>query len=183
MADHRLRPRTSGAPDNGRDAPPHLVIPHLVIQYATRRRVGLPQRRSIQRWADAAIAGGFVVTIRFVDAIEARALNRRYRGKDYPTNVLTFSYDGAPAGKVQSAERAAAGARQAGDIVLCSPVIAKEARAQGKRLRAHYAHLIVHGLLHLQGYDHEREQDANRMESREREILAGLGYSDPYAPV
>ena len=129
------------------------------------------------------MAGGFGVTIRFVDAIEARALNQRYRGKDYPTNVLTFSYEDAPAGNVRSTERAAAGARHAGDIVLCSVVIAKEASAQGKLIRAHYAHLIVHGLLHLQGYDHEREQDANRMESREREILAGLGYSDPYAPV
>ncbi len=178
MADRRLRPRASGVSNKGRDVPAHLVI-----QYATRTRIGLPHRRSIRRWADAAMAGGFAVTIRFVDAIEARALNQRYRGKDYPTNVLTFSYDGAPAGKVRSTAGAAAGAGHAGDIVLCSMVIAKEARAQRKPLRAHYAHLIVHGLLHLRGYDHERAQDANRMESREREILAGLGYSDPYTPV
>ena len=129
------------------------------------------------------MVGEFAVTIRFVDAIEARALNQRYRGKSYPTNVLTFSYEDAPAGKVRSRAGATAGARHTGDIVLCSAVVAKEARAQGKPLRAHYAHLIVHGFLHLQGYNHERAEEANRMESREREILAGLGYSDPYAPI
>lgn len=129
------------------------------------------------------MAGDFALTIRFVDAVEARALNQRYRRKDYPTNVLTFSYVDSPAGKVRSRAGAARGARHAGDIVLCAPVVAKEARAQRKPLPAHYAHLIVHGLLHLQGYDHERAHDANRMETREREILAGLGYSDPYAPI
>ena len=149
----------------------------LVVQYRTRRRAGLPHRRSLERWAGAAVDGildrAFALTIRFVDAGEGRALNRRYRGKDHATNVLTFSYGDGGAG----------GPSHAGDIVLCASVVAKEARVQGKALGAHYAHLVVHGLLHLQGHDHERPTDALRMEAREREILAGLGYSDPYAQV
>ena len=99
--------------------------------------------------------------MRFVDAIEGRALNAEYRGRDYATNVLTFVYDDD--------------APRAGDIVLCAPVVRKEADAQGKSLAAHYAHLVVHGMLHLQGYDHERAADAAAMEARETAILAGLG--------
>ena len=94
-------------------------------------------------------------------------LNHRYRGRDYATNVLTFVYDDV--------------ASLAGDIVLCAPAVRREAQAQHKSLTAHYAHLVIHGMLHLQGYDHERDEDAARMEARERALLAGLGYRDPYA--
>ena len=105
--------------------------------------------------------------MRVVGAREGRTLNRRYRGRDYATNVLTFIY-GAKRGLN-------------GDIALCAPVIAKEARAQGKALEAHYAHLLVHGVLHLQGFDHENAQEAAAMEARETAILAALGYANPYA--
>ena len=107
------------------------------------------------------------VTLRFVGEREGRMLNHRYRGRDYATNVLTFVYDDV--------------ASLAGDIVLCAPVVRREARAQHKTLTAHYAHLVVHGMLHLQGYDHERDDDAARMEARERVLLARLRYRDPYA--
>ena len=102
--------------------------------------------------------------MRFVGAREGRALNRDYRHRDYATNVLTFCYEGP-----------------SGDVVLCAPVVAKESREQKKPLAAHYAHLVVHGLLHLQGYDHERATDARRMETLETTLLATLGYSDPYS--
>jgi len=108
------------------------------------------------------------ITVRVVGAREARTLNRRYRGRDYATNVLAFPY--------VSSRRAAQG-----DIVLCAPVIAREARAQGKTLDAHFAHLTVHGMLHLQGHDHARRRDAARMEALEKRLLAKLGYPDPYA--
>jgi len=102
-----------------------------------------------------------------VGTAEARILNRRYRGLDYATNVLSFPY-ALSRGLVQ------------GDIVLCAPVIAREALAQGKTVEAHFAHLTVHGLLHLQGRDHLRRRDAERMEALERKLLAKLGYPDPY---
>jgi probable rRNA maturation factor len=127
----------------------------------------LPRRRTLRRWAAAAAERDLAVTLRFVGAREARALNARYRGRYYPTNVLTFVYDEV--------------VPRAGDIVVCVPVVTREARAQGKTLRAHIAHLIVHGMLHLQGYDHERGVDAARMEARETALLARLGYDDPYA--
>jgi len=128
----------------------------------------LPRRRTLRRWAGAAAEHRLAVTLRFVGAREGRALNARYRGRDYATNVLTFVYDDV--------------VPRTGDIVVCVPVVTREARAQGKALRAHLAHLIVHGMLHLQGYDHERGADAARMEARETELLARLGYRDPYAP-
>jgi len=106
--------------------------------------------------------------VRIVGAAEARRLNRRYRGNDYPTNVLSFRY--------------ALSARLVhGDIVLCAPVIAREARVQGKSVESHFAHLTVHGLLHLQGHDHEGARDAARMEALEKKALSRLGYPDPYA--
>ena len=127
----------------------------------------LPRRATLRRWALAAVERDLVVTLRFAGAREARQLNARYRDRAYATNVLTFVYDDV--------------VPRTGDIVLCVPVVTREARAQGKTLRAHLAHLIVHGMLHLQGYDHERGADAARMEAREIALLARLGYRDPYA--
>lgn len=115
----------------------------------------------------AACEGAAQVTVRFVAADEGRALNRDYRGKDYATNVLSFPYLPPP--------------QLAGDLVLCLPVVLREAEEQSKPPEAHFAHMIVHGMLHLQGYDHEEEADAELMEAREIEILAHLGYPDPYS--
>ena len=137
----------------------------LVVQRAVPGP-GLPVRATLRRWARAALLCDARVTLRFVGASESRALNRTYRGRDYATNVLTFVYD--------------AQAPLAGDIVVCLPVVRREAQAQRKTLRAHLAHLVVHGMLHLQGHDHERDADAAAMEARETEILRGLRYADPY---
>lgn len=140
---------------------------HLAVQYAVEAS-GLPSRPRVRRWVRAACTRAAEVTVRFVDAEEGRALNAAYRGKDYPTNVLSFPYRSR--------------APMQGDLVLCLPVLAREAAEQGKPLAAHCAHLIVHGMLHLQGYDHETgAEDAERMEARERKILAGLGFPDPYS--
>ncbi|MFO1399304.1 MAG: rRNA maturation RNase YbeY [Burkholderiales bacterium] len=138
----------------------------LSVQYASNAPE-LPARPQVRRWVKAAQLGAATVTVRFVDAIEGRALNAEFRGKDYATNVLTFVYDDDEP--------------RAGDIVLCAPVVRKEADAQGKALHAHYAHLVVHGMLHLQGFDHERPADAAIMEARETAILARLSLPDPYA--
>jgi len=143
----------------------------LSVQYAVPRR-GLPQRVRLARWIEVALARPARLTVRFVGAREGRALNRDYRCRDYATNVLTFAYGTEVRGR---------SAPLAGDLVLCAPVVAREARAQAKPLEAHYAHLVVHGTLHLQGWTHERDDDAARMERREARILARLGYPDPYA--
>ena len=124
-------------------------------------------RTDFVRWARAALAGGGVVTIRLVDADEGQTLNRDYRGKDYATNVLSFPYETTP--------------RVVGDLVICPNVVAREASEQNKPLAAHYAHLTVHGMLHLQGLDHDNDDDAQAMEDEERKILATLGFPDPYA--
>ena len=156
----------------------------LTVQYGATRK-GLPQRGSIEAWLRAALEGSsrassgrsVSVTVRFVGAAEGRRLNREFRSRDYATNVLTFTYD-APA----SHARAAAPSHEiSGDLVLCAPVVKREATEQEKPLRAHYAHLTVHGLLHLLGHDHERKAEADAMEAMETRILAGLGYPDPYA--
>ena len=126
-----------------------------------------PTPRQVRRWASAALGRSGEITIRIVGAAEARRLNRRYRGKDHATNVLSFPY-ALSRGAVR------------GDIVLCAPVIAREARAQRKTVEAHFAHLIVHGILHLQGHDHARRRDAERMEALEKRLLTKLGYPDPY---
>jgi probable rRNA maturation factor len=126
-------------------------------------RRGVPSAPSLRRWVHAAPAFR-KVTLRVVGRAEGRRLNRTFRKKDYATNVLSFSYgDGS------------------GDVVLCHPVVAREARAQGKALAAHYAHLVVHGMLHLHGLDHEHRRSAARMEGEESRILRRLGFSDPYA--
>ena len=118
------------------------------------------------KWARAALVGGGEVTIRLVDADEGQTLNNEYRGKDYATNVLSFPYDTEPVVR--------------GDLVICPSVVAREAAEQNKPLAAHYAHLTVHGMLHLQGWDHENDDDAQAMENEEKEILAAMGYPDPY---
>jgi probable rRNA maturation factor len=121
----------------------------------------------LRRWAKAAAEGAATVTLRFVGKREGQTLNAHFRGKEYATNVLAFAYDGS--------------ARIEGDIVLCVPVVREEARAQGKTLADHCAHLVVHGMLHLQGYDHHTDRAARAMEARETSILATLGVPDPYA--
>lgn len=141
------------------------------MQIATTQE-GLPSRRRLRSFALAALERPAQLTLRLVDKTEGRRLNRDYRGIDKPTNVLSFGY--------QNGSPGAAGSPLAGDIVLCAPVVAAEAREQGKQLEAHYAHLIVHGVLHLQGYDHERAGEAAAMEARETEIVMQLGYPDPY---
>ena len=142
----------------------------LSVQYACNDEElsSLPTRPQVRRWAKKALEGESAeVTVRFVDAEEGQMLNREYRHKDYATNVLSFPYLPNP--------------QMAGDLVLCLPVVLKEAADQKKPVETHFAHLIVHGMLHLQGYDHEtNEADAEFMEAREREILAALGYPDPY---
>ncbi len=133
-----------------------------------------PRRRALRRWAEAALGakrGRRSLVIRIVDKAEGAELNRRYRQGTGPTNVLSFPWE-APAG-LRS--------RHLGDLVICAPLVRREARAQGKRVRAHWAHLVVHGVLHLLGMDHQDEAEAVAMEDRERQILAGLGFPDPYA--
>ncbi len=122
-----------------------------------------PAAALLRKYARAATSPGAQVTLRIVGAAEGRLLNRSFRKRNYATNVLSFSYG-----------------RHHGDIVLCHPVIAKEAKQQGKSLRAHYAHLVVHGILHLRGHDHWRKSDASRMEHAEIRILRQLGFGDPY---
>ena len=133
---------------------------------AALHRAALP-RHSVARWIRHALESDAEITVRIVGEEEGQTLNRDYRSKDYATNVLTFDYTQEP---VVTA-----------DLVLCAPVVEREARENGKTLQAHYAHLLVHGTLHAQGYDHETgEEDAEAMEALEIEILAGLGIDNPY---
>jgi len=137
-------------------------------------RLGLPGPSSFKKWAAAAVEGRILkgdLAIRVVDTKEACSLNRHYRGKDYATNVLSFPADLPPEMQVPLL----------GDLIICAPVVAKEAAEQGKSLAAHYAHLTIHGVLHLLGLDHEDAREAEAMEAIERELLADLGYADPYA--
>ncbi|GAA5180796.1 rRNA maturation RNase YbeY [Niveibacterium umoris] len=128
---------------------------------------GLPSKAAVREWIGAALGTDAEINVRFVGEAESQALNKEYRGKDSSTNVLSFPYTEEPL--------------VVGDLVVCWPVVQREAREQGKALEAHAAHMIVHGTLHLQGWDHENEDDAEEMESVEREILSALGYPDPYA--
>lgn len=143
----------------------------LAIQFAVKTE--LPGRADFRRWARAALRGDVAAALRIVDTEEGRTLNRDYRGKDYATNVLTFEYGPDPETGALT-----------GDIVLCAPVVEKEAKEQGKPLAAHYAHLTVHGMLHLQGYDHETgKADALAMEAVEGFIMQALGFPNPYNPL
>ena len=132
---------------------------------ATLHRAALP-RHKVARWIRAALQSDAEITVRIVDSAESQALNRDYRQKDYATNVLTFDYTQEP---IVTA-----------DLVLCAPVVAAEAKDQEKTLEEHYAHLLVHGALHAQGWDHDEDEDAQVMELRESEIMTRLGFPNPY---
>ncbi|HEY7985344.1 MAG TPA: rRNA maturation RNase YbeY [Methylophilaceae bacterium] len=136
----------------------------LAVQFASTAE-NLPTRHQFRKWVLAALMHDAEVTLRIVDAEEGRGLNKDYRDKDYATNVLTFPLNETPL---------------IGDIILCAPVVAREAADQSKTLEAHYAHLTVHGVLHLQGHDHENDADAEAMEQLETQIVTDLGYPAPY---
>jgi probable rRNA maturation factor len=147
-----------------------LVSSTINIQRASQV-ANIPNDRAIRKWISAAVSTltkPAELTLRIVNAAEARNLNSAFRGKDYATNVLTFVYS-EPKAKVLQ-----------GDIVLCAQVLAREAREQGKPIHAHYAHLVVHGVLHLAGFDHEIDKDAKKMETLEAKIVMGLGFLHPY---
>ena len=153
--------------------PPRPVRPALVLslQFArdplVRTHRATLTRAKVARWIRAALQGPAEITVRVVGAAEGQALNRDFRSKDYATNVLTFDYSHAPT--------------VVADLVLCAPVVAREAREQKIGREAHYAHLLVHGTLHAQGHDHEVESQARAMEGRETELMRALGFADPYA--
>lgn len=142
---------------------PHKLS--LAVQYASDAQ-SIPTRAQFRRWIKAALQRDVCMTLRIVDEAEGRELNKTYRDKDYATNVLTFVYDDVN--------------QLSGDVVICAPVVEKEAAAQHKDLSAHYAHLAIHAALHLQGYDHENETDAAEMEAMETALMLKLRYSDPY---
>jgi probable rRNA maturation factor len=140
----------------------------LSLQQPDGRHRSVLTRARVARWIRAALDAPAEITVRIVDEAEGRALNLGYRKRDHATNVLTFDYQREPV--------------VVADLVLCAPVIEREAREQRKPIEAHYAHLLVHGTLHAQGCDHERAAEAKKMEAREVELLAALGYSNPYRP-
>lgn len=145
--------------------PLSLSLQFAKFKASDKHRAALP-RHKVTRWIRHALEVDGEITVRIVDAPEGQSLNHEYRQKDYATNVLTFDYAQDPVVMA--------------DLVLCAPVVAKEAREQKKTLEAHYAHLIVHGTLHAQGWDHDLEEDAQVMELRETEIMARLGFGNPY---
>lgn len=140
----------------------------------------IPARENLQNWAQSALVGdaknqNWEMALRVVDAKEGQEINRDYRGKDYATNVLSFEFELPPGLVVEDMEMP-----YLGDLVICAPVVVAEAREQNKDLTAHWAHLLVHGVLHLQGYDHLTDEEAAEMEALEIEILAKLGFENPY---
>jgi probable rRNA maturation factor len=138
----------------------------LSLQFADKRHKDTLPRHKVARWLKAALELDAELAVRLVDTEEGQALNRDFRKKDYATNVLTFDYAQEPVVMA--------------DLIICAPVIEQEAQAQGKSLEAHYAHMLVHGALHAQGWDHIKKKEAEAMEAREREIMAALGFDDPY---
>lgn len=155
-----MKPAAAAAPS----ARPTL---QLSLQFADARHRAVLGRSKVARWLRAALETPASLTVRVVGEEEGLALNTQWRGQDHATNVLTFAYASLP--EVEA------------DLVLCAPIAEREAEAQGTSLEAHYAHLLVHGALHAQGFDHEVEAEALRMEAREKAVLAGLGFADPYA--
>ncbi|OON60676.1 rRNA maturation RNase YbeY [Massilia sp. KIM] len=144
----------------------------LEVQFADTRLESLITEADLRRWVEASLLGPAELTIRFVDAEEGKALNREYRGKDYATNVLTFAYnEGEELGDEEAVQA---------DIVLCTDVLQREADDQKKTVEEHTAHLVVHGVLHAQGFDHEHDEEAEEMEQLERDIMEALGFPDPY---
>ncbi|MEN3367106.1 MAG: putative rRNA maturation factor [Burkholderiales bacterium] len=141
----------------------------LSVQYPDPRLKEIIPRTDLRRWVQAALFAPAELTIRFVDAEEGRTLNHNYRGKDYATNVLTFAYNEDGDSEITQA-----------DIILCTDVLQREAAEQGKPVEKHAAHLVVHGVLHAQGYDHETDEEATEMEGIEVDILSTLGYDNPY---
>lgn len=140
----------------------------IVVQRISRAQ-GVPENKKLQSWVHAARGrDAGAVTLRIVGLRESHRLNLQYRGKDKPTNVLSFRSEAVP------------GEPQLGDLVICAPVVSREAREQGKALLSHWAHMVVHGCLHLRGHDHENEAEARRMETREIRILKDLGFDNPY---
>ena len=139
----------------------------LSLQFADKRHRDTLPRHKVARRIRAALASDAEIAVRIVDAEEGQTLNRDFRKKNYATNVLTFDYAQAPVVMA--------------DLIICAPVIEQEAQEQGKSLEAHYAHMLVHGTLHAQGWDHLKKKEAEAMEAHEREILAALGFEDPYA--
>jgi probable rRNA maturation factor len=173
-----------GASMPRRAATPEL-LPDVQVQHAGARQVA-PSRLQLARWAHAAlgkVAAGREISVLLVSSARSQQLNQRYRGKNVPTNVLSFPVP-ATGARPASAERATRAtstpAAALGDLVICPSVLRAEARAQQKTVRDHWAHLFVHGLLHLVGFDHERDDEAQRMERREIRILRGLGIANPY---
>jgi len=175
--------RTRNPPlSNARRNVPAVSVPHspfpvpvVAVGYAVPRS-GLPSAVSFRRWVEAALHGAkrrepAELSIRIVDGDEGRALNRDYRGKDYATNVLSFPVEQPPGVTLPLI----------GDLAICAPVVLREAAEQGKAARDHWAHLTIHGVLHLLGYDHVDDREAVAMETLETRILAGLGIADPYA--
>ena len=147
-----------------------MTSPHklsLSVQYASKAK-NVPTRAQFRRWVGVAQEQDIQLTLRLVDESEGRELNRDFREKDYATNVLTFVYDEDDSSLL------------AGDVVICTPVVEREAREQGKDLLAHYAHLTIHAVLHMQGYEHDEDRDAQKMEKRETALMAKLRYADPY---
>jgi probable rRNA maturation factor len=138
----------------------------LSLQFADKRHKDTLPRHKVARWLKAALELDAELAVRLVDTEEGQALNRDFRKKDYATNVLTFDYAQEPVVMA--------------DLIICAPVIEQEAQEQGKSLEAHYAHMLVHGALHAQGWDHIKKKEAEAMEAREREIMAALGFDDPY---
>ena len=144
----------------------------LTVQYPDVRLEKIATRAKVRRWVQAALLGPAELNVRFVDAVEGQVLNRDYRAKDYATNVLTFAYnEGEELGPEEPVQA---------DIILCTDVLQREADEQKKTVEEHTAHLVVHGVLHAQGYDHEHEEEAGEMEDLERDILEALGYPNPY---
>ena len=137
----------------------------LAVQYASDAAT-LPARQQLRRWVSTAMQRDIRMTLRIVDEVEGRELNLAYRGRDYATNVLTFVYDEA--------------GMLSGDVAICAPVVERESIEQHKDLMAHYAHMTIHAVLHLQGFDHETDRDAKRMEALETRLMVRLRYPDPY---